>query len=163
MTAINSDQVILEAVTFSKRLLAAKLILATAESCTGGWVAEAVTSIPGSSAFFDSGFVTYSNAAKQLMLGVQEQTLADFGAVSEQTAIEMAEGALSHSSADISIAITGIAGPDGGSPDKPVGTVWFAFGKRGDLTRTALQQFSGDRQAIRQQAVIFALKNANTG
>lgn len=156
---INSEQVIEAAAACSKRLLAAKLVFATAESCTGGWVAQAVTSIPGSSDWFDCGFVTYSNLAKQRMLGVKAETLATYGAVSEATAIEMAEGALANSIADLSVAITGIAGPDGGSKAKPVGTVWFAFGKRGAITRTSLQHFSGDRQAIRAQAVIYALEN----
>lgn len=97
------------------------------------------------------------------MLGVKAETLATYGAVSEATAIEMAEGAIVHSNADLSVAITGIAGPEGGSVAKPVGTVWFAFAKRGETTRTALQHFSGDRQSIREQAVIFALENTNTG
>lgn len=146
-----------------KRLQSAKRIFAAAESCTGGGVAQAVTSIPGSSAWFDCSLVTYSNAAKQRLLGVKAETLATHGAVSEETAIEMAEGVLAHSDADLSVAITGIAGPDGGTLEKPVGTVWFAFGKRGDITRTALIHFTGDRNAIREQAVIFALENINTG
>ncbi|MDQ2994543.1 MAG: CinA family protein [Pseudomonadota bacterium] len=138
---------------------AAQLMVSTAESCTGGGIAAAITTIPGSAAVFDSGFVTYSNDAKQRLLGVKPVTLSSFGAVSEQTAIEMAEGALANSNADISVSVTGIAGPDGGTPDKPVGTVWFAFARRGQPTRAILQHFEGDRAAVRSQAVLFALSN----
>jgi len=133
--------------------------LATAESCTGGWVAQAVTSIAGSSAWFERGFVTYSNAAKQEMLGVKAETLARFGAVSAEAAIEMAKGALIHSQSDIiSVAVTGIAGPEGGSEDKPVGTVWFAWAG-GDCPPVAVcEHFEGDRVAVRRQAVETALR-----
>jgi nicotinamide-nucleotide amidase len=133
-------------------------MLATAESCTGGWVAEAVTAIPGSSAWFERGFVTYSNEAKRDMLGVRAETLAQHGAVSEATAREMAGGALLHSRATIALAITGVAGPSGGSPAKPVGTVCFAWAIPGGAVDAATQRFAGDREAIRRQAVIVALQ-----
>lgn len=132
-------------------------ILALAESCTGGMVSSAITSIPGSSAWFDRGFVTYSNAAKMEMLQVAEQTLIKHGAVSEATAIEMAQGALSHSHADISGSITGIAGPDGGTAEKPVGMVCFAWAVRNGETHASTQYFSGNREQIRQQATGFLL------
>ena len=134
------------------------LVLASAESCTGGWVAAAITTIAGSSEWFDRGFVTYSNQAKQDMLGVTSGTLERFGAVSEQTAREMVEGALAHSRADVALAITGIAGPGGGSPAKPVGTVCFAWAIAGQETRTATRHFAGDRTAVRRQSVEFALR-----
>jgi nicotinamide-nucleotide amidase len=134
-------------------------LLATAESCTGGWLAQVVTSVSGSSAWFDRGFVTYSNAAKQDMLGVHAETLAQFGAVSEATAGEMAAGALARSAAQIAISITGIAGPGGGSPEKPVGTVcfgWATVDQPENLTTTQL--FIGDRNQIRAASVRFALR-----
>jgi len=141
------------------------LKLATAESCTGGWIGQTVTAIPGSSAWYDRGFITYSNASKQQMLHVQPQTLAQFGAVSEQTAREMAQGALTLSEAQIVIAVTGVAGPSGGSVKKPVGTVCFAW-----LLETAFIKyansttchFSGDRAAIRRQSVAMALQGMLT-
>lgn len=128
-------------------------MLALAESCTGGWAAQAVTAIPGSSAWFERGFVTYSNAAKVDMLDVSEQTLRQYGAVSEQTAREMAQGALTRSQAQIAAAISGIAGPDGGTPDKPVGMVCFAWAAADQPVRCATSHFSGDRESIRKQAV----------
>jgi nicotinamide-nucleotide amidase len=133
-------------------------LLATAESCTGGWLAQVATSVAGSSAWFDRGFVTYSNAAKQDMLGVRAETLARFGAVSEETAREMAQGALAHSAAQIAIAITGIAGPSGGTPEKPVGTVCFAWALAGQPCVSATRFFSGDRRQIRAASVGFALR-----
>ena len=132
--------------------------LALAESCTGGWAAQVVTAIPGSSAWFDRGFVTYSNEAKIEMLGVATETLAQFGAVSEQTACTMAQGALNSSRANITAAITGIAGPDGGLPDKPVGTVWFAWTEKNGLLRSEIHHFSGDRESVRKQSVETALR-----
>ncbi len=134
------------------------LTLATAESCTGGWVAAVVTHTAGSSAWFDRGFVTYANEAKTAMLGVRPETLQTHGAVSLETAREMAAGALANSNALISLAITGIAGPTGGSPDKPVGTVCFAWCLRGQAPEAERCRFSGDREAIRRQAVIHALE-----
>lgn len=133
-------------------------LLATAESCTGGWVAAAVTAIPGSSDWFERGFVTYSNDAKRELLGVRAETLTQHGAVSEVTAREMAGGALLHSRAHIAVAITGIAGPGGGSIAKPVGTVCFAWAIPGGAVDATTQRFAGDREAIRRQAVIVALQ-----
>ena len=132
-------------------------VLALAESCTGGMVSAAITSISGSSAWFDRGFVTYSNTAKIEMLKVTEQTLINYGAVSEATAIEMAQGALSHSHADISGSITGIAGPDGGTPEKPVGMVCFAWAIRNGKTHASTQYFSGSREQIREQAASYLM------
>jgi nicotinamide-nucleotide amidase len=140
-----------------ERLSAAKAVLVTAESCTGGWAAQVVTSIAGSSAWFDRAHVTYSNAAKEEMLGVRAETLATYGAVSEETAREMALGALDRSRASVALAITGVAGPGGGTPDKPVGTVCFAWA-RGDHLRSELRRFAGDREAVRRQSVIHALE-----
>ena len=135
-----------------------KLVLVTAESCTGGWIAKCCTDINGSSTWFDRGFVTYSNQAKQDLLGVSESTLDKFGAVSEQTAIEMAIGAIDFSQATISIAVTGIAGPTGGSQQKPVGTVWLVWSLKNGPITSALHHFSGDRESIRRQAVSAALE-----
>ena len=137
-------------------LKARGLVLALAESCTGGMVAQAVTSIAGSSAWFDRAFITYSNQAKIDMLGVNNQTLMQHGAVSEQTAAEMAQGALKFSLAQISASITGIAGPDGGTADKPVGTVCFGFALKNKL-KTSTQHFTGSRESVRQQASIYAI------
>ena len=132
----------------------------TAESCTGGWIAKALTDIAGSSAWFDRGFVTYSNAAKHELLGVSEATLEQYGAVSEQVVREMAQGVLHAAGADIGLSVSGIAGPDGGSTEKPVGTVWFGFAGRDGRIVTAKQQFSGDREAVRLQAAVFAIQTA---
>jgi nicotinamide-nucleotide amidase len=134
------------------------LTLATAESCTGGWAAQVVTHMAGSSAWFDRGFVTYTDAAKTELLGVKAETLEAFGAVSLQTAAEMAEGALTNSNALISASITGIAGPTGGSPDKPVGTVCFAWCLRGRNPDSRRCHFAGNRESVRRQAVIYALE-----
>ncbi|WP_047552782.1 CinA family protein [Methylotenera sp. G11] len=133
------------------------LMLTMAESCTGGLVAEAITGVAGSSAWFDRGFVTYSNAAKTDMLGVPTQTIEKFGAVSEQTAAAMAAGALRNSIAHIAGSITGIAGPDGGSAEKPVGTVCFAWADIHLPVTTSTHHFHGDRNVIRQQAAIFMM------
>jgi len=131
--------------------------LALAESCTGGLVSSLITEIPGSSAWFDRGFVTYSNQAKTEMLGVAETTLENPGAVSEATAQEMALGALTHSQAHISASITGIAGPDGGSTEKPVGTVCFAWALKGGNPHACKFHFSGNRQQVREQSAKAAL------
>lgn len=133
-------------------------MLATAESCTGGWVGEAVTAIPGSSAWYDRGFITYTNESKQEMLGVSSAALEQFGAVSEETVKEMASGTLHHSRAHIAVAISGIAGPTGGSPGKPVGTVCLAWAVRNGAVGSECCLFLGDRQAVRQQAVVHALQ-----
>jgi nicotinamide-nucleotide amidase len=131
---------------------------ATAESCTGGWIAKCLTDVAGSSAWFDRGFVTYSNTAKQEMLGVDVAVLESEGAVSEATVAAMVRGALAHSRADIAVAISGIAGPGGGRPGKPVGTVCFAWATRDGLQRLATCHFEGDRDTVRQQAVAHALQ-----
>ena len=131
--------------------------LVTAESCTGGWVAQAVTAIAGSSGWFDRGFVTYSNAAKQALLGVSPETLAKYGAVNEQTVLEMVKGALARSQAQVGVAISGIGGPSGGSPDKPVGTVWIAYAFP-NKCYAQHYHFNGDRQSVREQAVRMALQ-----
>lgn len=140
----------------ARQLLRRDWWLASAESCTGGGIATALTDVAGSSAWFDRGFVTYSNQAKIEMLGVSETTLDRFGAVSRETVIEMASGALAFSRARLSVAVSGIAGPGGGSPGRPVGTVWFAWaGERGVETRC--EALDGDRSAVRAAAVDCAL------
>src|SRR6185295_7529299 len=138
-------------------LKARKLMMAAAESCTGGWIGQAVTMVPGSSKWFDRGFVTYTNEAKEDMLGVGHKTLETFGAVSEQTVREMVAGALARSRAQVAVAVSGIAGPDGGSSKKPVGTVLLAWGQKGVSTRAQAMHFPGDRDAVRRQSVIAAL------
>lgn len=132
--------------------------IATAESCTGGWIAQIITEVSGSSAWFDRGFVTYSNAAKMQMLGVKSETLDKFGAVSTQTATEMADGALAHSDADCAIAVTGIAGPDGGTAEKPVGTVFIAWAYKNQHIKVVQKKFMGNRHQIRRQTVKIALQ-----
>lgn len=134
------------------------LQLVTAESCTGGWVAQAVTAVAGSSAWFERGFITYSNEAKQDLLGVRGATLEREGAVSEATAREMVEGALRHSRAQVAVAVTGIAGPTGGTNAKPVGMVCFAWSVAGGATVTATRHFPGGRRDVRRQAVGCALQ-----
>lgn len=138
-------------------LLAKGWRVATAESCTGGGVAEAITSVAGSSEWFGYGYVSYANEAKQQMLGVKAETLAQSGVVSEAVVTEMANGARYNAGATLSVAISGIAGPDGGSLEKPVGTVWLAWSQEGRPTQVQRCHFSGDRFAIRQQAVVMAL------
>lgn len=133
------------------------VMVATAESCTGGWVAKVLTDLPGSSAMLDRGFVTYSNEAKMELLDVTVSTLETHGAVSRETVLEMTAGALTHSRAQFTVAISGIAGPGGGSPDKPVGTVWFAWRSRDGATEAQRQHFEGDRGSVRAQAVTTAL------
>ena len=134
------------------------LMLATAESCTGGGVAQAITGIAGSSAWFERGFITYSNQSKQQMLGVAEATLIGHGAVSEATVRAMAAGALDNSAAQVAVAVSGIAGPDGGTPDKPVGTVWFAWGIKHGATFAHWHRLPGNRAEVRAQAVRIALQ-----
>lgn len=133
------------------------LRLTTAESCTGGGVSCILTSIPGASIWFDRGFITYSNISKEELLGVSPLTLANFGSVSAETAKEMADGALTHSQAQISVAITGIAGPDGGTTEKPVGTVWIACASQTQDTQAIYHMFSGNRETIREQSMEAAL------
>ena len=132
--------------------------MATAESCTGGWIAQAVTCMAGSSKWFDSGFVTYSNEAKQHMLGVRDETLTKHGAVSEAVVIEMAKGAVANSLAEVAVSVSGVAGPGGGSVEKPVGLVWLAWARQGQQTVTKSCHFNGDREAIRYQTVKAALE-----
>ena len=143
--------------TLAEHLTQRGWMLATAESCTGGWIAKCCTDVAGSSAWFDRGFITYSNAAKQDMLGVRAETLAQYGAVSEAVVAEMAMGALQHSQAHIAVAVSGIAGPSGGSVEKPVGTVCFAWAVRGGEVTTTTCHFAGDREAVRWQATEYAL------
>jgi nicotinamide-nucleotide amidase len=134
------------------------LMLATAESCTGGWIAEAVTMIPGSSAWFERGFVTYTYISKREMLGVRGASLEQHGAVSEQVVAEMVQGALGASHAQVAVAVSGTAGPSGGTPQKPVGTVCFGWGFEGSQARTESRHFAGDRESVRRQSVIHALE-----
>jgi nicotinamide-nucleotide amidase len=153
-------QVALEALAaeVGRRLLQAGERLTTAESCTGGWLGQCITAVAGSSRWFDRGFITYSNEAKTELLGVSGDTLASHGAVSETTAAAMALGALARSPADWAIAITGIAGPDGGTTEKPVGTVCFAWARADAQVFTATHHFQGDRRAVRAQSVEHALR-----
>jgi nicotinamide-nucleotide amidase len=134
------------------------MMLATAESCTGGGVAQAITEVAGSSAWFERGFVTYSNLSKQQMLGVRESTLKQHGAVSEMTVREMVAGALQYSAAQAALSVSGIAGPDGGTGEKPVGTVWFAWGIKNGEAVAKRYQLSGNRAEVRAQAVQVALQ-----
>lgn len=140
-----------------EQLLQRNWRIATAESCTGGGVAAAITAIPGSSTWFEYGIVSYANAAKEKLLGVSSETLAREGAVSEAVVIEMARGVLALSGADIAVAISGVAGPGGGSAEKPVGTVWFAWVMKNGKIKTELQHIEGDRNEVQMQAVICAL------
>ena len=141
----------------AQRLKARGGMIVTAESCTGGWVAQALTAIAGSSAWFDRGFVTYSNDAKQEMLGVRAETLKKHGAVSEETAREMVQGALARSRGTLALAITGIAGPAGGTAEKPVGTVCFGWATKHGPIRAETKHFPGDREAVRRQSVEYSL------
>lgn len=159
MTEVNAITTLAHALV--EELVVAGVEVATAESCTGGWVAKSITDVAGSSACFGYGIVSYSNAAKRSLLGVSAATLSAHGAVSEATVIEMAEGALAASGAGLSVAVSGIAGPDGGTPQKPVGTVYFAWSLRGDGktdTQTELRALSGDRDDVRRQSVVIALQ-----
>ena len=157
--AATSDEALRElASAVGERLAAKRLMLCTAESCTGGWIAKTVTDIAGSSTWFDCGLAAYSYEAKQALLGVRPETLEHFGAVSRETAIEMVSGALVHSGAGVAVAVTGIAGPGGGTEDKPVGTVWIAWKRRGGYPRAELFHFDGDRESVRRQTVAAALE-----
>jgi nicotinamide-nucleotide amidase len=141
-------------------LLDSRRRLVTAESCTGGWVAKALTDVPGSSAWFLGGVVSYDNSLKQALLGVAEETLAIHGAVSDATVREMAQGALERIGGDVALAVSGIAGPDGGQPGKPVGTVWFGWAWRHGQAvhlRTRLKIIEGGREEVRRRSVITAL------
>lgn len=131
--------------------------LVTAESCSGGWIAKTLTDIAGSSAWFECGVVAYSYEAKEALLGVRPETLEEHGAVSRETAIEMVSGALARYGASVAVAVTGIAGPSGGTADKPVGTVWISWKRRGGYAQAELFHFDGDRDAVRRQTVASAL------
>ena len=141
-----------------RALKSRNLMLATAESCTGGWIAEAVTMVPGSSGWFERGYVTYTYISKREMLGVKGKTLARHGAVAEPVVREMAEGALDRSHAQVAVAVSGIAGPGGGTPGKPVGTVCFAWAAKGGATRAQTVRFAGGREAVRRRSVERALE-----
>lgn len=141
-----------------ERLADKALTVATAESCTGGWVAKVLTDRPGSSAYVLAGLVTYSNAAKQALLGVPPAVLEQHGAVSEAVVRDMVDGALKVTGADLAVSVSGVAGPGGGTPEKPVGTVWFAWGRGGERTVAVCKQFPGSRDDVRRQSVLFALQ-----
>jgi nicotinamide-nucleotide amidase len=155
---MNEDDITVLAQKMGRACKRRKVIVVTAESCTGGGVAAAITRISGSAKWFDRGFVTYHNDAKKKMLGVKQRTLKEHGAVSEPVARQMAEGAIRNSLGDVSVSVTGIAGPTGGVPGKPVGTVWFAWGVREGPTQSRRFRFKGDRYEVRRQAVAMALQ-----
>lgn len=159
----NSDQKLYESGTALGELLESRgLTITTAESCTGGWVAKVLTDRVGSSGYVHSGLVTYSNAAKRDLLGVSERSLTEHGAVSEAVVREMVAGALTRTGTDVAVAISGVAGPGGGSDDKPVGTVWFAWGRGAGDTVAVVRHFDGDREAVRRQSVLFALQEVRS-
>lgn len=141
-----------------KAMRAQRLMVCTAESCTGGWIAKMITDIPGCSDWFDCGLAAYSYEAKQALLGVRPQTLEEHGAVSRETVTEMVSGALITSGASIAVAVTGIAGPTGGTLDKPLGTVWIGWKRRGGYPQAKVFHFEGDREAVRRQTVAAALR-----
>ncbi len=144
-----------------KALKAKGMMMAAAESCTGGWIAQAVTAVPGSSEWFERGFVTYTYISKREMLGVKAETLEQYGAVSLETVHEMTLGALERSHAQVAVSVSGTAGPSGGTAQKPVGTVCFGWGTKNDgegAVQTAIKRFDGDRESVRRQAVVFALE-----
>lgn len=145
------------AAQLGKALLAKDSLLVSAESCTGGWIAKVLTDIAGSSGWFECGVVAYSYEAKEALLGVQPQTLERTGAVSQETCVEMVSGALARYGATVAVAVTGIAGPSGATPGKPVGTVWIGWKRRGGYARAELFHFDGDREAVRRQTVAAAL------
>lgn len=159
MTALPDDDLLHTlAAQVGASLQAQHLMLATAESCTGGWIAKMITDIPGCSAWFDCGMAAYSYEAKQALLGVRPQTLEEHGAVSRETVTEMVSGALITSGASVAVAVTGIAGPGGATPGKPVGTVWIGWKRRGGYPVAELFHFDGDRDAVRRQTVAAALR-----
>jgi len=162
MTIPSDGELSVLAEAVGSRLRANRDHLVTAESCTGGWIAKTVTDIAGSSDWFDCGVAAYSYEAKQALLGVTPHTLEQHGAVSRETAIEMVSGALVHSGASVAVAVTGIAGPGGGTPDKPVGTVWIAWKRRGGYPHAELFHFDGDRDTVRRQTVAAALRGLGT-
>ena len=159
MDKIPSDETLhVQALALAEMLRERKQMLAVAESCTGGWIAKVLTDLPGSSAWFECGVVACSYEAKEALLGVHPHTLERHGAVSQETAIEMVSGALARFGASMAVAVTGIAGPSGGTVDKPVGTVWIAWKRRGGYAHAKLFHFEGDREAVRRQTVARALE-----
>ncbi len=158
LSSVPTDAELLElAGAAAREVQQCRLMLVTAESCTGGWIAKALTDLPGSSAWFHAGLVTYSYEAKEALLGVNPGTLEHAGAVSEETALEMVSGALARLGAGVAVAVTGIAGPTGGTADKPVGTVWISWKRRGGYAHAQMFHFPGDREAVRRQTVAAAL------
>ena len=157
MHAPSDDELQLQAERLGASLRDTKQMLVTAESCTGGWIAKTVTDVAGSSDWFDCGLAAYSYEAKQRLLGVRAETLEHFGAVSRETVLEMVSGALVHSGSTVAVAVTGIAGPGGGTDDKPVGTVWIAWKRRGGYPTAVTFHFDGDRDDVRRQTVAAAL------
>ena len=164
MTDKDDSQLYQLAARVGKALKAKGMMMATAESCTGGWIAQAVTAVPGSSDWFERGFVVYTYISKREMLGVKPETLEQYGAVSLETVREMTAGALERSHAQVAVVVSGTAGPSGGTPQKPVGTVCFGWGMKNagndkdGAVQTAVKYFDGDREAVRRQAVVFALE-----
>ena len=158
MARVSDEELHQLAIELGDRLRARGWMLATAESCTGGWVGQLVTAIPGSSQWYERGFITYANAAKVEMLGVPEAALATYGAVSEETAAAMAAGALAHSHAQAALAISGIAGPGGGTPQKPVGLVCYGWALADGTVMSSTCRLDGDREEIRSRAVAAALR-----
>ncbi len=157
---ITDASLIVQAQAVAEALLVRGQTMVTAESCTGGWIAKVLTDIAGSSQWFECGVVAYSYEAKEALLGVSPQTLQRTGAVSEETVVEMVSGALARYGAGIAVAVTGVAGPSGGTSDKPVGTVWIGWKRRGGYARAQLFHFVGDREAVRRQTVAAALDGA---
>lgn len=157
---ISDASLIAQAQAVSEALLARGQTMVTAESCTGGWIAKVLTDIAGSSQWFECGVVAYSYEAKEALLGVSPQTLERTGAVSQETVVEMVSGALARYGASVAVAVTGVAGPSGGTHDKPVGTVWIGWKRRGGYARAQLFHFDGDREAVRRQTVAAALDGA---
>lgn len=159
---INNDEMTRLSIEVGKALIEKKSTLTTAESCTGGWIAKVITDIAGSSDYYHRGFVTYSNEAKHEMIGVNEQTLLEYGAVSEEVVCQMAKGALLTANADFAVSVSGIAGPGGGSAEKPVGLVWFGFAARTEKGIHVSAKhciFAGSREQVRAQSVVFSLKS----
>ena len=157
---ITDASLIAQARAVSEALLARGQTMVTAESCTGGWIAKVLTDIAGSSAWFECGVVAYSYEAKEALLGVSPQTLERTGAVSQETVVEMVSGALARDGASVAVAVTGVAGPSGGTNDKPVGTVWIGWKRRGGYARAQLFHVDGDRDSVRRQTVAAALDGA---
>ena len=161
MSALNDESLQQLAAQVGAALAERDMMLASAESCTGGWLGQVITSVAGSSAWYERGFITYTYISKREMLGVSGATLEQHGAVSEQTAKEMVLGALARSHAQMAVAITGIAGPNGGTAEKPVGMVCFAWAMKDGLARSETRHFTGDREAVRRQSVVLALQGVS--